>query len=162
MKTKLFCCCAGLIISAYSFAQDTISLVTIKIYLVDWQSHPTRPYSLENFNGSARYYFETGAEDFHKMFLDASEQNESLESYIEFKDASVKHHSINAMVEFIYNHDTLIVFFDIDGNYYYKNKWHARHNEMYVLLFKYFSNELIPEKILKAAKKNYRGDFWYD
>lgn len=62
---------------------------------------------------------------------------------------------INSCVVFKYSFSRkIIVYFDNQGNYYFNGDWYEPDYYLYVNLFKFFSDELIPNNVLKNFENN--------
>ena len=151
-------------ICIFSFGQsDTNTVESIKIYAVSWNALYTMPRKIDNIKKTHIYYFETKDSDFEKMFLDYSDCINKLSSQKELalKD-SIKKNRTNVLAELYFGNKKVVsIFFDNDGNYYFTDKWHVKNYGLYYLLFKYFSNEIIPQAVINDAKKNLKDDFWH-
>jgi hypothetical protein len=59
---------------------------------------------------------------------------------------------INSCVEINYSFmRKIIIYFDKRGNYYFEGFWYKPNYSLYYKLFKYFSNELVPQKTIMVA-----------
>jgi hypothetical protein len=114
---------------------------------------------MDKFKEFHEYSFNIKDDDFDNMFPDYDECVKNLNSWDTLK---TKPSFLNSLVEITFeNGEKLEVFFDMKGHYFFEGNWHKINNEFYYLLFKYFSNELIPNAVLNSAKNNSKGDFWY-
>jgi len=143
-------------------AQDAIN--SIKIYSVEWNLKSKIPYTIDNFKNYYKYYFETKENDLENMFLDYNDCVEKLASQKELiLSDSIKTKKINALVELAFGKNKKVeLFFDYKGNFYFRNKWHARNDGLYYILFKYFSNVIISQPSIEEAKQNVKDDLWHE
>jgi len=159
---KSFLIGALLLVSLIGFSQNIVELDSIKIYLIDWNKKYKFAIGIENFKEYYQHYFKTDGTDFKTMFLDYADCVEKLNS-----KSNIAHERktklLNSLVELHFNDGKVLeVFFDIKGNYYFQGEWHVMNNGLYYLLFKYFSNEIIPQQILDNAKSNFKDGFWHE
>lgn len=145
-----------------SVMQQTLSedIDSIEIYAIRWQ--PGRPYarSPKNFKDLSEFYFSTSEIYLNVFYTDYDEFFSNLDSRLIARDSI---HYLNSMVILTFvNKKKLVLYFDLNGNYFFNDKWHMVQPELYYVLFRYFSNIIIPSSTLDYCKKKYRGDFWYD
>lgn len=147
-------------LSFFTYSQSIIEIDSVKIYLIDWNKKYKYAIGIENFKKYYQHSFQTDGTDFKTMFLDYTDCVNKLNSKSSItKERKTK--LLNSLVEFQFSNDSIVsVFFDIKGNYYFNGEWHQMNNELYYLLFKYFSNEIIPLQILDSAKCNFKDVFW--
>lgn len=142
-----------------SFAQCKLKnneIKKVKIYLVEWNINTKLPYTIKNFKKFYRYYFEINKCDFDDLFFDYAECIEMLSSQKSISSDTAASNFVRDYVEIRFLKGKKVkLYFDIIGNYYFKNKWYSRNDSLYYALFKYFSDLLIPQKIISQAKINF-------
>jgi len=145
----------------FSQKSNETYLTTIKIYASSWNSKYLIPRTIKNIKELHSYYFKSDANDLFPMFSDFEDCKEKLSKQKILPD-SLHAIIINSLVEISFSKKKVIrIYFDMRGNFYYQDKWHKRNNELYYLLFKYFSNEIIPQKTLEECKAKYIDDLWH-
>lgn len=141
---------------------DDVSIKEVYIYLREWNATYVRAGTSRNFKDENIYscFFKQKNCDFSLMFDDFIDCDKKLKSS-EIIDSIGTYRGINSMVEMYFtNNKTITLCFDGLGNYLYFEKWYKCNYNLYYLLFKYFSNELIPIKTLKKAKNKFNGGYW--
>lgn len=142
-------------------AQKANAVTKIQVYAVSWDAKYNLARNPKNIKQYHEFYFKNGnAEDFNNMFLDYKDCVEKLSTQKALSD-SVSNRFVNALVEISFGKKTLSICFDKQGNFYFNNVWHTRNNELFFMLFKYFSNEIISQKVLEETKDKYIDDFWH-
>ncbi len=146
---------------AFAFSKNINEVDTLKIYLIKWNKRRGFAIGFRNFKEYYEYYFETNGSDLYKMFDDYEDCINKLTSSdtIPYKKATL----YNSLVEIQFKNGKIVeIYFDIKGHYFFQRKWYKMNNDLYYLLFKYFSNYVVPGNVLKKTEKNYKGGFWYD
>lgn len=154
-----------LFLSFYSFSQKKEQKdKEIKVYAVSWNTAYKLARTTENIQKTALYFFKSNETWVDVMFSDYEDcfqkltKQKTIELPDNFSGSKVK---TRVLVEIVFKPKKIIkVFFDNEGNFFFDNKWHVRNDEFYYLLFKYFSNEIVPEKILSTAKSNFKDELW--
>lgn len=125
--------------------------------MISWNTKYRLARTTDNFKEYHLFYFKIDGTDLSNMFDDTDDFDKKLSSS---KILNEDNKRLNAMVELKFKDKIIPIFFDNNGNYNYNGKWYVRHDGMYFLLFKYFSDELIPNSILNKSKDNFKSDFW--
>ncbi len=135
----------------------------IKIYAVSWNAKSKLAHTIYNIKKYHTYFFQTEEIELNNMFIDYNDCVSKLSSRESlFTSDTVKKVTTKVLAELHFGNKKVIsLFFDQQGNYFYANKWHKINSELYYLLFKYFSNEIVPQTTLDEAKRNYQDDFWH-
>lgn len=134
----------------------------IKIYSASWNTKYLIPRGIKNIKELHSYFFQTDGSNLNLMFLDYEDCKTKLSEQKLLPD-SLQAKIINSLVEFYFDKEHYVsIYFDNRGNYYFNEKWHVKSNELYYLLFKYFSNEIVPQKTLEEAKLDYKDNFWHE
>lgn len=142
-------------------AQKEAAINQIETFAVSWDAKYNLARNPKNIKQYHEFYFRNGnTEDFNKMFLDYNDCVEKLTKQKTLTDSS-SNRFVNVLVEISFGKKIVSVCFDRQGNFFYGNTWHVKSNEMYYLLFKYFSGEIVPPKVLEETKSNYKDDFWH-
>lgn len=142
-------------------AQKSVEVSQVQVYAVSWDAKYNLARNPKNIKQYHIFYFKNGnTEDFNKMFLDYNDCNDKLSKQKVMSD-STANRFVNMLVEISFGKKKVSVCFDRQGNFFYNNLWHVKSNELYYLLFKYFSNEIVPPKVLEEAKSNSKDDFWH-
>lgn len=142
-------------------AQKLTGISQVQVYAVSWDAKYNLARNPKNIKQFHEFYFKNGnTEDFNKMFLDYNDCVEKLTKQKTLTDSS-SNRFVNALVEISFGKKKVSVCFDRQGNFFYGNMWHVKSNELYYLLFKYFTGEIVPPKILEETKSNYKDDFWH-
>lgn len=132
---------------------------SIEVYAIYWEVKMPFAIRMEKFEESSFIYYKNSVEDLYLLFYNYEDCKSKLNSYPEINNDGL----LNSMVILHFDQGSSVkLYFDLKGNYYYDGKWHVKNCELYVNFFKYFSNVIIPEKILEECMSEYRGDFWYD
>lgn len=148
----------SIIFSLPTFSQENEPEIKgINIYMISWNTKYRLARTIDNFKEFHLYYFKVDGTDLSNLFDDSADTDKKLSSS---KILNEENKRLNAMVELEFKDKIITVFFDNDGNYNYNNKWYHKHDGMYLLMFKYFSDELIPKSILDKSKDNFKSDFW--
>lgn len=136
----------------------------IRVYAVSWNTSYKLAHTTDNIKQTSLYFFKTTEPWVNIMFDNYEDCVQKLNSRKVLdlpEDASGTKVKTRVLVEILFDQKNVIkVFFDNSGNYYFNNKWHIRNDEFYYAIFKYFSNEIIPETILLETKKNSKGGLW--
>jgi len=161
MKKKI-CFILFFLFPIFTKSQNIVEIEKIKIYLINSNAKYRSAIGIEDFKANYQYYFETSGDILYKMFYDYNDCIDKLKtktSIIYERETKL----LNSLVELQFSEQKVIqIYFDIKGNYYFMGDWHKMNNELYYILFKYFSNEILPQKILGLSRKLSRGDFWYE
>ena len=157
MKKYLFLVSTIFFFTNFKEKEETVVPV-INIYFVKWDAI----YKVDIDSGSIlkkyKYFFSAKGYDFENMFFDYEDCLIKLNSSNTIQKEVC---SVRSCVEFNYkDYPSFRIYFDNDGNYLFKGKWHAFVPNLYFYLFKYFSEELVPPDKLVIAKKKTLNDFW--
>lgn len=120
----------------------------VKMYFVTWSSHYKLPRSIENFKKYHIFSFETKSIDFETIFSDALD----FEDFISKCEVDTNNNTrlLNSMVELHFKKAKVVkLFFDIKGNFFYAGVWYEKNDDFYYLLFRYFSDNIVPESNLE-------------
>jgi hypothetical protein len=120
---------------------DNDGIKRVKIYAVEWDIKSKFAFTIDNFKTRYSYYFEIPELNVDDLFMDYNECVELLSSQKTISSDSAASDYIRQYVELrFYKRKTIKIYFDIRGNYYFKNKWHVRQDGLYYNLFRYFSD----------------------
>ena len=147
-----------IVITAFSFAQENEYVDSIKIYAIRWNGKSPYAKNAEGIKKLPKFYFATSGASLNTFFIDYEDCINKLNSD---KNITTSENLLNVVAVFVFNDKRKIeIAFDTKGNYLFKEKWHKINYEFYYTLFKYFSNEIIPKKILLDSKRKYKDCIW--
>lgn len=147
-------------IASITVAQENYGIDSIKIYAIKWNGKYPYAKNLEGIKKLPKYYFATTGTQLNTFFNDYEDCVNKLGNE---KNITISENLLNALVILVfYDKKEIELGFDTKGNYLFKGKWHKINYEFYYTLFKYFSNEVMPEKILKTSKNEYKDNLWND
>ncbi|MBA3680508.1 MAG: hypothetical protein H0W73_05000 [Bacteroidetes bacterium] len=135
----------------------------IKIYSISWNTAYKLARTTKNIKQKYIYYFETDVTWLDVMFLNYEDCIEKLskQKVIASADSLSKAIRTNVLVELCFPNKRIVkVYFNNEGDFYFNGNWHKRNDGFYYLLFKYFSDEIIPPTTFQEAKKNYKDKLW--
>jgi len=164
MKQKLYFLIFLGIFSFSSFAQKDSSSVIEKtiIYLRDWDARYKIPGTPANFKNERIFEFQfavnsgdlSGLFDNYSDFKTKLSSSDTIASFDFIRE-------INALVEFVFSDGKVEeVSFDAEGNYANDGKWYKCNYSFYYSLFRFFSNDIVPNKTLNKAKRHAVIGFW--
>jgi hypothetical protein len=127
------------------FSQLQLGIKKIKLYMVPWDIKSKFAFTVENLKDRYDYFFEAKPMEIDSSFLDYEDSNETLISQKQLPDSiSINRTGVVAYAKIIFPRNKKIkIYLDRNGNYFFKNKWHYRNDELYNILFKYFSEYLV-------------------
>lgn len=145
-------------LATISFAQEGEYIDSIKMYAVRWNGKTPYAKNVDGIKKLPKYYFATSGSSLNSFFVDYEDCVNKLSND---KTITTSQNLLNVVVVLIFNNGNKVeIGFDTKGNYFFKEKWHSINYEFYYTLFKYFSNEIIPGKILYESKKKYKDCIW--
>ena len=142
--------------------QDNMSYdIHVKMYFCAWE----RYYSIARLNTNIQelhsFYFESHMSDVMHQFDDYEDCVEKLHSQDTIQVLSNnKKILVNVLVELSFGEERVDLYFLRTGDYLLDNIVYKRNSGLYFSLFKYFSNELIPEDILLKSKEAMVDIYW--
>ncbi|HET6243686.1 MAG: hypothetical protein H0V01_04745 [Bacteroidetes bacterium] len=146
----------------YAQKDSEVGVTLIKIYTVEWNLKSKIAYTMDNFKGRYKYYFENNGLGLENMFVNYNDCIDKLNSQKIIPSDSASFTMIRNYVELKFEKKKSVnLYFDYQGNYYFENKWHSRNEGLYYSLFKYFSNTLVSETLIEQAKKKNNDSLWH-
>lgn len=153
LKKNIILCILLIIINTQVKSQE---LTKINICLVKWNTKYITITTIENISERCSYSFEIKDPDY--FTFEKIDDYESFNLFIKSQSVIIKDYKkniyINSQVKFFFGENIVNMYFERYGDFYYQGNWYKRNDQLYVSLFNYFSNELIPDFVLSEAKKN--------
>jgi hypothetical protein len=147
--------------SVYEFqieGMDSTEVDSISVYFLEWKKKRRFAIGFHQIVKYHEHYYKTSGLYFYMMFDDYYDCYKKLSSWQKLEDGEESF--LNSLVEFRFDTKVIRVYFDIEGHYYFNGQWYRPNYTMYYLLFRYFSDEIIPQTVLQKAKENSNGRFW--
>lgn len=142
---------------------DNFGIKSVKLYCVEWNIKSNIAFTIENFKERYKYYFENKGNNLDIMFFDYQDCIEKLSKQEIIQTDSAGYNMIRTYIELKFNkNQKLELYFDVNGNYYFQNKWFKRNDCLYYNLFKYFSNILTQSSIIEKNKTKCQDAIWHD
>ena len=120
--------------------------------MVRWDANFSQRRTPSNIVAKHEFRFVSKNLDMDRLFVDAEDVNKKLTDQPLYPDSAVYSHSINALATFFFAGKHYDVYFDNSGNFLFNDTWHQPNWGMYYSLFRYFSNEIVSEKVLQVAR----------
>lgn len=140
-------------------SQNNEGVKKLKVYTVAWDGRYMIPINVSNIKEYHEYYFETGGTDFYKMFDNYKDCVSKIVAHKKLDPG--KESLVRALVEIRFKNDSVVsLYFDEFGNFNFKDIWYVKHDALFFLIFKYFSNELVSPKVIQEARENQNDGFW--
>ncbi len=128
----------------------------VEISFVKWDTKYVTITTIENISERSEFFFLIKNADYFTF-----EEFYDYEGFIAFigsQCAVIKEYKenifINSYVKLYFGAKIIELYFERYGDFYFEGKWFKRNDNLYVNLFNYFSNELVPEFVLVEARKN--------
>lgn len=128
----------------------------IRLYLLEWNTKRKFAVSCDQMKEYYEHYFTIQPHVFNETFIDYSDCIIKLSSGQ--TEDHYQSHLLNSLVEIkFYNAPIVSICFDIKGNYYFNGTWYEMKDDLYYILFEYFSDVIVPDNVLKKAREGYSG-----
>ena len=140
-------------------ANDSGKVDSVQMYLIEWNKKRRFAVGMRNFREHHEHYFKTDGLVFYRMFDDYQDCVNKLSSRdtVMYDNGTL----LNSLIELKFQDgNTVEIFFDIRGNYFFNDSWYKMHDDFYFILFRYFSNLIIPNGLLDEAKRNLNEGEW--
>ncbi len=153
LKKNITLCILLIIINIQLKSQE---ITRIEMCFVKWDAKYVTITTIENISERCNYSFEVKEAGYFTL-KDFSDYN-SFSSFIRAQSIIKKDYKenvfINSQVKLFFGKKVIVLYFERYGDFYYQGNWYKRNDQLYVNLFNYFSNELIPDFVLTEAKRN--------
>lgn len=155
-KTKILVAMATtLFLSSFIKQNDPI---TVKMYLVEWNTKYTVIRTIKNIKETHLFYVESKETDLNDIFLNYDDCIKKLSSQDTLSGLSA---GTNAYVEICFKTKVAKLYFKDTGEYFYAGNWHKCNSALFYHLFRYFSNDLVNKAALDKAKSNVNDNLWH-